>query len=444
MQDIRMTDSMELHKTPAQSWRLTGNVSRLPRFNTICTGLVALVFITSFYTLAFPSPCDLFLVLALLACLGGGLQLSFATTPLLLLLLVYNLSALVSYMLVPFGTTSARDFLLGVAFTSTSAVFLSSYIAADPVRHFSGIMRSWWIGATLGSVIGLASYFGLPPFAKVFPDLYGRVAGAYKDPNVFSTWLVFPIVTMLQAFIIGNLRLNPWNAVRFIFIFAALFLAFSRGAWINSSVAVLLMITMTFLLTPSSAMRGRIVLYGIASVVAVGLLLVLLLSIPEARDLFLDRFTLFKSYDAGETGRFGNQLNSIPMLIDQPFGFGPMQYTKIFNLDPHNTFLNAFASGGWIAGVCYLLLVISTYIVGIKAVLLRSPVQPFAICCLSCFITTSLQGVQIDMENWRHYFWLLGMVWGVFAASLKYVHNPLDREDILTAWSPARARAFIR
>jgi O-Antigen ligase len=412
-------------RPPASSWMSV---------EAIRSGLVALIFVSSFYTLSNPAPCDLLFALALLMFMRSGLHLSAAIMPLMLLLMIYNFSGLVSYIVVPVGNEDARDYLIGLAYTSTAGLFLAAYIAEDPVARFLHVMKAWWIGGTIGAAIGLASYFSVPPFASVLPDFAGRVVGGYKDPNVFSTWLILPLVVMLQFFITGRLRIGFWSGVSFLLMFSALFLAFSRGAWINTLASVTLMIGMTYFLSPSRALRGRIVFSALSGAVLLAMVLAVLLSVPAVRELFLDRFTLVKNYDAGETGRFGNQLNSIPLLLERPFGFGPMQYREIFNLDPHNTFLNAFASNGWVGGIAYFLLVVSTMIAGLRAALACTPCQPFAIACLACFIATALQGVQIDMENWRHYYWLIGIIWGLYAASVAIAFSENATEGWRRVW----------
>ena len=142
-----------------------------------------------------------------------------------------------------------------------------------------------------------------------------------------------------------------------------------------------------------------------------------LLSIDVVAAAFEDRATLAKDYDSGEFGRFGNQLNAIPMLLERPFGFGPLQFGQIFGLDPHNVYLNAFGSYGWLGGISYMLLILSTIIVGFKGVLIRTPWQGQTIALFCAFFATALQGVQIDTDHWRHFYWMLGLVWGFYAAS---------------------------
>jgi O-Antigen ligase len=396
--------------------------------------LVSLVFMTSFLSKFQPAPCDIFFLLALLACITGGLRFTLALVPLFFLLLCYNLSMLISYALIADDALNGKQFMLGLTYTSFSGLFIAAYICEDPARRYAQIVKAYWVGATIGAVLGLISYFKIQPLYTVFPDFGGRAMGGYNDPNVFSTWLVLPLVTMLQAFVLGTLRIRPLSVLSFLLIFMALFLSFSRGAWINALMASVLMISLTFLLSPSNGLRTRIALSGIVGIVLLGVVLTILLSIPATRELFLDRFTLVKSYDAAETGRFGNQLNAIPMLLLRPLGFGPYQFEVIFGLAPHNTFLNSFAAGGWMGGVSFIVFVVSTLTVGARTLFMRTPFQPYAITAFCCYVTVAFQGVQIDTEHWRHLYWIVGLNWGFFAASLYYVRNPMRVDEVLASW----------
>jgi hypothetical protein len=402
------------------------------------TAMVSLVFISSFLSKFEPSPTDVFLVLAFITSITGGLKITPAIMPLFALLLIYNISGLVSYTQIPYDILEGYVFLVGLALTSSSAIFLSAYIAEDPVKRFIMIRNMYWIGATIGGILGLISYFKIPPLYAVFPDFGGRALGGYKDPNVFSTWLVPPVVMMLQALVMGHVRVRLLSVASFIIMFLALFLAFSRGAWINALMSSVLTLGFTFMLSPSSGLRRRMGLASLLGIVLLAVMLGIVLSIPQTRDLFLDRFTLVKSYDAGETGRFGNQINSLPMLLELPMGFGPYQFGAIFNLAPHNTFLNSFSSCGWVGGIAYIVLSISNIVVGFRTIMIRSPFQPYAIAAYSCLVYVMFQGVQIDTEHWRHMYWMMGLTWGFFAASFHYQRNPPADAEIAQAWAIAK------
>lgn len=109
------------------------------------------------------------------------------------------------------------------------------------------------------------------------------------------------------------------------------------------------------------------------------------------------------------------------MLLERPFGFGPREFGKIFGLDPHNVYINAFGSYGWLGGITYMLLIISTLIVGFKGLLMRTPWQGASIVLFVTFFCTAMQGVQIDTDHWRHFYWMLGLTWGLYAASANYL-----------------------
>jgi hypothetical protein len=304
------------------------------------------------------------------------------------------------------------------AYMSASAIFFAFYIAHDPLRRFAIIKNGLVIAAVTVSILGIMGYFNFAGLGRYLTE-FDRAIGTFKDPNVFSTYLIFPALMLVQGFLLGTQRQKFLSILGLSIIFAALFLAFSRGAWISFVFATILMVIFTFVLSPSTQMRSRIITLTIFGTIAVAAMIILLLSIEQVRLLFLDRFALIQSYDGGETGRFGNQLNSIPLLLERPLGFGPFQFHAVFGQDPHNVYINAFSSYGWLGGIAYPLLIISTIIVGFKSVITRTPWQNAAIVIYCPLVSTIFQGVQIDTDHWRHFYWLVGLTWGLFAASMK-------------------------
>jgi O-Antigen ligase len=379
---------------------------------------VWLIFASSFVVTIEPAPCDIIFILTFAFYLMTGQNMQLAVAPLVLLLLLYNIGGLTSFIQVS-NDTRAQTLVITSFYMAGSAIFFACFIAEDTNRRMAIIKNGYIIGATIAAICGILGRLDIAGLADVF-TMESRATGLFKDPNVFSTYLVLPTAMLLQGFMLGTVRHKLLSLTSLLLLITAILLAFSRGAWINLSMATILILGFTFMLTPSNAMRGRILIFTIATVLVVGVILTLLLSIPEIRDLFADRFTLVKNYDAGETGRFGNQLNAIPMLLVRPLGFGPAHFYEIFRLDPHNTFLNSFASYGWLGGVTYFVLIISTLIIGTRSILSKSPWQNNAILLFSCMVAVMFQGVQIDTEHWRHFYWMLGLNWGLFAATLNY------------------------
>ena len=63
-------------------------------------------------------------------------------------------------------------------------------------------------------------------------------------------------------------------------------------------------------------------------------------------------------------------------------------------------------------------------VAGWKAIFTRTPWQHHAIAVFCPLFTTMLQGIQIDTDHWRHFYLLVGLTWGLFAASADYRPEP--------------------
>jgi hypothetical protein len=199
----------------------------------------------------------------------------------------------------------------------------------------------------------------------------------------------------------------------------ALLLSFSRGSWGVWASSTAMMVALTFFTTGSSILRRRIVTLSVVGLIGVAILLAIALSIPAIREVFEIRATLNQDYDLGELGRFGAQLRAIPLLLERPFGFGPLQFHTIFTsgVDPHEVYLNAFASYGWLGGLSFIAFTGATCYVGWRVAFLRSAYQTEAIAVWSCLFVQMVQGFQIDTDHWRHLYLLFGALYGLAAAA---------------------------
>jgi hypothetical protein len=81
--------------------------------------------------------------------------------------------------------------------------------------------------------------------------------------------------------------------------------------------------------------------------------------------------------------------------------------------------MQAFLVYGWIGGVAYLALVLLTLALGLRAALTRSPWQPFAITALATFVGAAIESLVIDSDHWRHYFLLMGILWGTYVNTVR-------------------------
>src|SRR5476649_286985 len=124
------------------------------------------------------------------------------------------------------------------------------------------------------------------------------------------------------------------------------------------------MLALMVLTSQSRPQRSRIIVMAVVAVIVVVMLIGVLLSFDSISEMFQQRASLDQSYDEGRFGRFGRHILGADMALDLPFGIGPLQFHRYFPEDTHNSYLNAFMSGGWLSGVTYPATVFLTVIIG--------------------------------------------------------------------------------
>ncbi len=152
-------------------------------------------------------------------------------------------------------------------------------------------------------------------------------------------------------------------------------------------------------------------------VAAVAVFIVIALSFDSIAGMFKERAQLIQSYDVGSGGRFRLQELALGDLLKFPNGMGPFEFGARHGLQQHNVYLQAFLVYGWIGGMAYITLLMSTLWMALRTMFVRTPWQPYLICAFAAFVGEVLEGFVIDTDHWRHFFLLLGMVWGLAAAT---------------------------
>jgi hypothetical protein len=180
---------------------------------------------------------------------------------------------------------------------------------------------------------------------------------------------------------------------------------------------------LAFITARSAHDRLRIVTLAIVGLVVVALALAVLLSVGKIGQLFEERASFEQSYDLGHYGRFGRYILGAQLGLERPFGIGPMQFSHYFPEDPHNTFLNTFMSGGWIGGLSYLTLILVTLVAGLRFVLLAPPWRPTYQAIYAAFLGVAGESAIIDIDHWRHFFLILGLLWGLMAVSQAWLRE---------------------
>ncbi|MGE3150878.1 MAG: O-antigen ligase domain-containing protein, partial [Pseudorhodoplanes sp.] len=82
--------------------------------------------------------------------------------------------------------------------------------------------------------------------------------------------------------------------------------------------------------------------------------------------------------------------------------------------------LGAFVNHGWIGGFAYIGLVLTTIYAGFRFSLVRTPWQGPLIALYCSFIGLAAESFIVDTDHGRLYYQLLGVVWGLIAATIKF------------------------
>lgn len=385
-------------------------------------GALWLLTASSFVALIEPSPYEIAFLVVLLVFALTGIRFSQKLLPLALLLLLFNLGG--TFSLIPWmDEPDSVRFVAVSVYLMITAIVLAAIMADDALARLDTLRRGYLFATWCASTTAILGYFDIAGLGSIF-TLYGRASGTFKDPNVLGPYLVLPIVYVLHHMLTGKTGLIR-GLIAMSVPLAGLFLTFSRGAWGNLVGSVLLVIVLSFLTAPSITKRARIVFLTCVTLLFTAVALLIALSFENIREVFEVRASLDQSYDQGVTGRFGSQLRALPMLLDEPNGFGPLRFRWLFHQqDPHNVYVNAFASYGWLGGISWLSLMAATCYVGWRLVFQRGPTQDHAIVLWSVLFVTILQGLQIDTDHWRHFYLMLGLIWGL---SVHTPHKPCDK-----------------
>jgi hypothetical protein len=380
------------------------------------SGLLWLTGVSGAFVFIEPSPYEYVSLLAIFVFAATGFALRAGVMPLALLLVFYNIGF--SLAAIPVLDTSTMLWVCTSWYLAATAVFFAALIADDP-RRLAPIVRGTMVAAAVAALAALVGYSQLVPALSDLFLRYGRARGTFNDPNVLGAFLTLPMLIAMGRIFAG--RGGRLSACALVALFAsALLLSFSRGAWGQAVFAAPLMMVLSFLTSRSGVARLRILLIAGVGVALLAGLIVLLLSFESVEALFAQRASFEQGYDLGQFGRFGRHELGALLALDHPLGLGPLQFRNFFFEDPHNAFLNAFMSGGWLSGLAYLVVMLLTLGLGLRYVFVATPWQGAYLAVYCAFAGAVAESLIIDSEHWRHFYLLIGALWGLMLASQRY------------------------
>jgi O-antigen ligase len=393
--------------------------------------MVAFWIFTGGLVLFEPSPYELTFLVVLPLAFVAGMGLYRSTFGLLAILIGFTPFALIACFQVRFNPISdALIFSIVTIFLLLTAYFVANYVAEDTERRMRLIMRAYTAIAMISALVGTLAYLRLLPGADIFLR-YGRAKAAFNDPNVYGPFLVLPAMYALQRLLLAPGRSAIIAGGIYLVLFVGVFVSFSRAAWGHFALSSLIVLVLCFWLEAAARDKVRIMIMSLLGAAMLVVALAGLLSIPQVAALFEQR-AASQNYDSGETGRFGRQGYAFELALEHPLGIGPHEFRNLRIIEePHNVYVTVLHVYGWGGGAFYYLLVILTLWRGIAALTRPSPYRLMMIPLVATFAMLVGESAIIDTDHWRHYFLLVGLIWGVAAAVRNDGRRSVARRQML-------------
>ncbi|HRD76641.1 MAG TPA: hypothetical protein PK264_11985 [Hyphomicrobiaceae bacterium] len=294
---------------------------------------------------------------------------------------------------------------------------LAGYIAADPVRRTELVLRAYVVAAGVAAAAALAGYFALVPWAYDLFTKFGRASGTFKDPNVLGPFLVPAVLYLVHRAVSEPAQKMAGPLAMALVLVVVVVLSFSRGAWLNLAVALLVFGYLHFVTARSDRHRLRLVVLAFTGLVAIAAIIVVALQFDGVGRLLAERASLTQSYDVGPDGRFGGHDKARALLLENPLGIGALQFAARFHHeDVHNAYLNMFLSAGWIGGLLFIIILVGTMLLALRHAIGRAEVSPLFLIAVAALAGNVVEGFVIDIDHWRHLYLLLAVAWGFMTA----------------------------
>jgi hypothetical protein len=361
-----------------------------------------------------PSPHDGLMFVLLAMCVAARVPFDRKLLPLLILTIVWLLGGLLS--LVQVGDQENTIQYAGTSvYLGTAGIMFACLFCEGDLTRLGILRRSYLLAALVATLAGYLGFFHLVPGYEIFLD-NERVSATFKDPNVYGPFLIFPLLLLIIGFMTNGIRIGGLIIVSA--LLGGLFLSFSRGAWLHFALSLTVAVALLFAVSPDRRMRNRIVLLTVGAGIVVVLLVGALTSIESVRDVFLVRAQAIQPYDVGPGGRFWFQQLALTQILEHPNGLGPFEFARIFGGQQHDVYMQGFLVYGWLGGAAYMTLVLVTLVIGVRAVLISTPWQYYLLAAYAAFVGEVVEGFVVDTDHWRHFFLLLGLIWGLTAATI--------------------------
>lgn len=384
--------------------------------NVLLNAVVIMWMFSGGFVMLEPSPYELVFLLVLPMGVLARVGLHRGTINLFWLMALFTPFALIAAFQVRYTDVSEAIIYVGVTiFLLLTAYFLANYVADNPTKRMRIVMIGYTAAALVTAILGTLAYLELIPGGDTLL-LYGRAKALFKDPNVYAPFLMLPAMYALQRLLLATRRKSFLAGLVFVILFLGVFVSFSRAAWGFILVSSIMVFGLCYFLEAGARQKVKMAILALSGTSLLVVALAGLVSIPSVGSLFAERASFNQSYDGGETGRFGRQAYAFDLALQNPLGIGPLEFSHLrVAEEPHDTYVNVLHVYGWGGGLAFWVLVGLTFWRGASALAVKSANRLLLIPLVATFVPLAMEAAIIDIDHWRVFYLLVGLIWGVTA-----------------------------
>lgn len=352
-----------------------------------------------------PAPSDALLAAAIaVAVVGGRVDLRRVPSTMLALLVLLLALNLLSMTAAPDLGDALRFFSITL-YLAALAIWLATYLqSAGRVRRVVG---AYVAGAVAFAVVAvLALFVPFPGHDVLTGETVTRAQGLFKDPNVFGPFLIPAALILLEETLrprLFRLRRGTSGALLAVLVIGVVF-AYSRAAWLNLAVAVLVMLVVMSL-RAESGRRAAGALAVVAVVAGLGGGAV----VATGSVGFLQERAQVQSYD---TVRFSAQRTGVQLAEEHVLGVGPGQFEHIQPVSTHSLYVRVLAEQGILGLTTLVALLAGTLVLaGANVAAGRDTYGVGSAVLLAAWCGILANSAFVDTLHWRHLWLVAALIW---------------------------------
>ena len=350
-----------------------------------------------------PAPADaVFFVAIAVAMATGRFSVRDVPAPVLALLAVFAALNLMSAVQVADPERAAVYFAITL-FLMVLALWLPGYLTS--VRRARLLLRAYLAAAVTSAALGVVALLAPVPGAEVLAE-GGRARALFQDPNVFGPFLVPALLIVIEEILHPRLlsaRL-PTKALLLAVLTLGVLFSYSRGAWLNLAVALVVM-SAVLALRRGGGRRALALLAVVVAAAGVGGAIVVATGSAD----FLSERARAQAYD---TERFSAQRAGLRPAQVYPFGAGPGQFESVAGISAHSSYARALGEQGFPG----LLVVLALFAVTLNlawrnAARGRSTFGIGSAALLAAWCGLLANSAFVDTLHWRHLWLVAALIW---------------------------------